>query len=174
MDISIRPAKASDIKDYTDLLQRTYEASYVNEKLGLTKDCFSKEVFATKNSQDYLKGNLVVNDKQKTWLAFLGSKLIGSVTIEDQGKECELRGFYVAVEHQGTGIGRKLWKKALAFAAGKNVGLNLYAHNQKSIEMYKKWEFQIDREKGEFYRHWPEWPEGLRAKCLYMRLENSK
>jgi len=171
MNVSIRLAKKSDLKTYTDLLQKTYQAAYTNEKLGLTKDCFSKKNFATDDTQKYLKSSLVVNAKQKTWLAFLGKKLVGSITITNRGKACELRGFYVATKYQGKGIGRQLWKRALNFVDNKDIVLDLYAHNHKTINMYKKWGFFTDKKKGIFYRHWPEWPDGLKAKCFYMRLK---
>jgi len=43
--------------------------------------------------------------------------------------------------------------------------------------MYERWGWKLDTtrgEKGYFYRHWPEWPEGLQAKCQYMRLVRDK
>lgn len=172
MKISIRLAKKSDLKKYTNLLQKTYQIAYTNEKLGLTKSCFSKKVFSTPDTQKYLKSSLIINSKQKTWLAFLEAKLVGSITIIDKGKERELRGFYVSTKYQGHGIGKQLWNYAINFAKGKEVVLDLYAHNRKTIAMYKKWGFIIDKKKGIFYRHWPEWPEGLKAKCLYMRLKS--
>lgn len=174
MEISIRFARKSDIKAYTDLLQKTYQITYTNEKLGLTKACFSRKVFSTPDTQKYLRSNLVINRKQKTWLAFLGSKLVGSITAVNKGKECETRGFYVARKYQGRGIGKRLWRYAENFAAGKDIVLELYAHNHKTISMYKKWGFRIDKKKGVVYTHWPEWPEGLRAKRLYMRSPSNK
>jgi ribosomal protein S18 acetylase RimI-like enzyme len=170
MKISIRIAKASDLKDYTNLLQKTYEFSYTNQRIGLTKDFFSKEIFLSVDTQKYLKSNLVINRQQKTWIALLNSKLIGSITIIDKGKDCELRGFYVYPEFQGQGIGKQLWEKALAFSEDKDIVLDIYAHNLKTIDMYLKWGFIIDKDRGTFYRHWPEWPKGIQAKCIYMRL----
>lgn len=172
MDVSIRLAKNSDLKDYTDLLQRTYQAAYTDEKIGLTKDCFSKEIFNSSGSQDYFKSSLLVNNQQKTWLGFFNSKLIASLTIFNKDDECELRGFYVAPKYQGQGIGKQLWELALNFSDGRDIVLDLYSHNQKTIKIYKKWGFKIDKQKGIFYRHWPEWPKGLEVECLYMRLHN--
>lgn len=100
----------------------------------------------------------------------MGSKLIGSITMTNKGKECELRGFYVATKLQSRGIGKMLFKYALEFSKGKDMVLDLYAHNRKTIDIYRKWGFKVDKKRGVFYRHWPEWPEGLKAKCIYMRL----
>jgi ribosomal protein S18 acetylase RimI-like enzyme len=169
MKIKIRLADESDLLVYTKLLQKTYKNTYVFDAIGLTKECFSKAVFNTNDSQDYLKSNLKINDKQKTWLAFLDKELIGSITIVDKDKECEMRGFYVATDFQGKGIGSKLWKFVLSFAGNREIVLDTYSHNTKTIEIYKNWGFEIDTEKGEFYRHWSEWPEDLKVKCVYMR-----
>jgi len=173
MKIFIRLARKSDIKKYTNLLQKTYQDAYTNEKLGLTKECFSREVFSTPDTQEYLKSSLTINRRQKTWLAFLGSKLAGSITITNRGRESELRGFYVTPEFQGRGIGKQIWALARDFAS-KDIVLDLYAHNRRTINMYKRCGFFIDKKKGVFYRHWPEWPEGLKAKCIYMRLPAQK
>ena len=170
--LKIRLAESSDLKTYTDLLQKTYQEAYTDESIGLTTDCFSKEIFATERVQAYFRSNLVQNAKQKTWLAFLEKNLVGSITIFDQGNECELRGFYVSSIHQGKGIGKQLFERVLKFTKGKDIVLDTYAHVGKTIEMYKRWGFRIDKKKGTFWRHWSEWPKGLKAKCIYMRFSN--
>ena len=169
MKVQIRHARKTDLPEYTKLLQKTYKNSYTNEEMGLTKECFSEEVFKSLNNQKYLASNLLVNDKQKCWLAFVGSKLVGSISIIEWSKDYELRGFYVGTKEQGKGIGKKLWKLALSFVNGKDITCDIYAHNIKTIEIYKEWGFDVDAERGEFYRHWPEWPEGVKARCIYMR-----
>jgi hypothetical protein len=80
MNITIRYSTPKDLEKYTDLLQQTYEYAYSDESIGLTKDCFSKSIFNTQNTQDYLKSYLINNDSQKTWLAFNEQRLIGSIT----------------------------------------------------------------------------------------------
>lgn len=171
MKISIRLARKSDLLQYTKLLQNTYQDTYKNEAIGLTKECFSKEVFNSLIAQRYLESNLEINEKQKCWLAFLDSRLVGSITITEREDNYELKGFYVATEYQGKGIGKKLFKLVLGFAKNKDIILDIYAHNTKTIEIYKKWGFKKDAKKGEFYRHWPQWPKGLKVKCFYMRYE---
>lgn len=177
MDILIRRAKDPDLKDYTSLLQRTYEKFYVNEELGIAKEHFSKEIFDHQDTQDYLMSNLQNNENQQAWIAFIGSGMVGSITVKKEHEVYEVNGFYVAPEHQGQGIGKKLWQKALDFTDGSDILIDLYAHNTKSIEMYSKWGFKVDKtrgDKGYFYRHWDEWPKDLKAKCVYMRLKNYK
>lgn len=156
MKVNIRLARKEDLSEYTKLLQAIYQDAYVNEVIGLTKECFSQEVFTSKRIQDYLKSNLKISNKQKTWLAILGRELIGSITIQNMADECELKGFYVKTKCQGKGVGRRLWKDALSFANEKDIVLDIYRHNKKTIDIYKKWGFKIDAVRGNFFRHWPE------------------
>lgn len=169
MNAPFRLATDMDVSSYTDLLRRTYQKSYVSKELGLTKECFSKEIFSTPDTQKYLLSNLQITDNQKSWMAFIDEKLIGSITIQRKGKECELRGFYVASEYQGQGIGKKLFKLAMDFSKDDDIILGIYAHNTRSIETYKKWGFVIDQERGTVTTHWPEWPEGIKINSLFMR-----
>jgi len=169
MTIDIRRAEAKDLPKYTELLQKTYEDAYVNVVIGLTKECFSQEIFNSPDTQKYLVSNLINNDKQACYLAFDQSVLVGSISIIEKEDEYELRGFYVAKEYQGHGIGKRLWKKVIKDVKGKDITLDIYEHNKSTIEIYKKWGFVVDHAKGQFFRHWPEWPENVKARCLYMR-----
>jgi hypothetical protein len=100
---------------YTDMLQETYTSAYVKPELGLTPICFSRDVFMSDDTQKYLVSNLLVNDTQKTWLAFAGKTLVGSITIVRREEDCEMRGFYVKPVFRG-GESEKnygLWQKPL-------------------------------------------------------------
>jgi RimJ/RimL family protein N-acetyltransferase len=169
MNLKIRLANKSDLKEYTQLLQKTYQESYTNPTIGLTKECFSEKIFNSLDTQKYLKSNLIQNNDQRAWLAFDGTKLVGSITVIKRYEEYELRGFYVAIDYQGKGIGKALLKLMLDFTKDKDIVLDIYTHNTKTINIYKRWGFEIDKDKGDFYRHWPEWPENVKAKCIYMR-----
>lgn len=169
MNISIRESSLSDSKSYTNMMQKTYADAYVNDSLGLTSECFSVEVFNSIDTQEYLKGKLVGNEARKTWVACDGNKIVGAVTVEDNIGECEMSGFYVRPSYQGKGIGKLLWVQVLEFAKGKDITLDIYTHNIKTIKLYTHWGFKEDSSKPHFYRHWPEWPEGLEAESMYMR-----
>lgn len=174
MKVKIRLARKSDLQDYNNLLQKTFQDAYTDESIGLRKELFSEEIFSSSRIQKYLASNLKVTGKQKTWIAFIDSELVGSITITEREEDYELRGFYVATKYQGKGIGKKLWKLAKEFAKKKDITLDTYTHGKRTIEMYKRWGFEIDKTKANFYRHWAEWPEGVKAKCVYMRYEIEK
>lgn len=176
MDIQI--ATLDNLKKYTELLQKTYQEAYVNKEISLTVDCFSKEIFENDDTQKYLRSHLSNSEKQKTWLAFEGDLLIGAVTcILVHNDKAELTGFYVHPNHQGKGIGSKLYELVLGFAKNRDLMLDIYLHNTKAIKIYRKWGWELDYNRGSngyFNRHWPEWPKDLSVECMYMILKNNK
>ncbi len=175
MDITIRTATTADLAPYTRLLQQTYEHAYADATIGLTADCFSPAVFASKDTQEYLQYHLIDTDMQRTWLALEKDRLIGAITcIIRNDQEAELTGFYVHPSFQGRGIGKKLYQQALEFARDRDLVLDVYCHNTKTIDLYTQWGWVLDTSRGDhgyFFRHWPQWPEGLQAKCMYMKLQ---
>jgi len=174
MKFLVRLATIADLPEYTNLLQETYKNVYPNKKIGLTSECFSEEIFNTSDTQEYLRSNLLVNETQKCWLAFINSELVGSITVVSREKDYELRGFYVKVKFQGKGIGKKLWKLVLDYTKAKDITCDVYEHNIKTIEIYKRWGFDVDKARKTFFRHWPEWPEGVKAESIYMRYKVKK
>lgn len=178
MDFSIHLAKPSNLKQYTNLLQTTYETCYSNPKIGLTKKCFSKEIFNTQKAQKNFKTSLINSSTQKTWLAFSDAKLIGSATCKILDKnQAHFFGFYVHPKFQHQGIGKTLYQKVLSFSGHRDLILGIYTHNTKTLEIYKKWGWEIDTsrgDKGYIVSHWPEWPDGVTAKSVYLILKSNK
>lgn len=169
MNIIYRESEAIDLKSYTSLMQQTYTDAYVDESIGLTPECFSNAVFQTEDTQKYLKNKLSNNASHKTWVACIDDTIVGAVTIADEGASYEMSGFYVLPAYQRNGIGKKLWSLVQDFAKNKDITLDIYTHNTKTIELYKRWGFKEDRARARFYRHWNEWPDGLMAESMYMR-----
>ena len=173
MTIRIRPGLLDDLASYTVMMQETYEAAYVDESIGLTKACFSPEVFASGDTQAYLRSKLISTAAQQSWVAVDEGEIVGAVAVETKGSECEMTGFYVLPRYQGRGIGTMLWQKVLEFAGSRAIVLDIYTHNKKTIQLYEHWGFREDTARPHFYRHWPEWPESLQAESMYMRREPS-
>ncbi len=169
MNFTIRQGDLSDLGQYTVMMQKAYTETYVNESIGLTTDCFSLDVFNTEDTQNYLKSRLVNNDHQKCWVALNGKDIVGAVTVKNMENTCEMSGFYVDPTYQGKGVGKLLWSRVLKYAAGKDITLDIYTHNIRTIELYKHWGFEEDTTKPRFFRHWPEWPDAVRAESMYMR-----
>lgn len=174
MNVELRLARPDDVIQYTAMMQATYTASYVNESIGLTPDQFSEQVFASDDTQRYIRSKLIQTSTHTTWVAVADARLIGAVTVEDKDDECEMSGFYVLSAYQRRGIGKQLWQKVLEVAGDRAITLDTYVHNVNTIPIYEHWGFREDTSRPHFYRHWPEWPEGLEAECLYMRREPNK
>lgn len=170
----IRKATVNDFGIYADLLQRTYQVTYADDKLGLKKEYFDKKYWQTKLAEEYLKSHLVNSETRGSWLAFVGNKLVGAISCKNQDDNTVwLSGFYVDVKYQGMGIGKKLYQLVLDFAQKKELQLEVYAHNVRTIDIYKKWGWIINVSKGNngyYDLHWEKWPEGLVAKCMFMKL----
>lgn len=178
MNCKIRLATPSDLQNYTDLLQQTYEFSYTNPKIGLTKDLFSKEIFNTVNNQNIFRSRLVISSTNKTWLIFSDQKLVGSITCSIKNEqEAEMIGFYVHPQYQKNGIGKKLYNLLLKFAKNRDLLLDTHIHNKKTIDVYTKWGWKIDTNRGNngyFICRWPpEQSDGLNIKCIYLRLKHN-
>jgi len=178
MEIEIRKAKLSDLEKYADLLQRTYQITYTDDKIGLKKEYFDKKYWQTQQAVEYLKSHLLNSQTKASWLAFDKNKLIGSVSCSIiDNKNAWLSGFYVDTKYQCKGIGKKLYKLVLDFVNNRDLQLEIYAHNIKTIEMYKRWGWKLDESTGNngyYDLHWENWPKGLSAKCMYMKLKQMK
>lgn len=173
MNISIRKSTKKDLGRYTTMLQQTYVDAYVDVSVGLTPECFSIEILQNEDTQQYFKSNLQNDSTQSCWVALDGKELIGAVTVKSEGNSCEMCGFYIHPAYQGRGIGSLLWAKALDYSNGRDITLDIYTHNTKTIELYKHWGFYEDTSRPRFFRHWPEWPEHVQAEELYMRRDGT-
>src|SRR5579872_1759076 len=147
MDIVIRLAEESDFPAYLNLMQKTYQDSFVNDEIGLTKEMFDSQYFHTPKALEFFTEMMQVSDMQKCWLAFIGDELVGSITMKKDKNKYTLAGFYVKTEYQRMGIGKKLWNLAQEYAKAKDIVLSVYTHNIKTIELYKKWGFIVDSNK---------------------------
>lgn len=166
--VTIRRSRKSDLKAYASLIQESAQTAYTNKRIGLPSSLFSEKVFASDGLQQWLKSNLYPSPDKKTWLAFAGKRLVGAITVK-VGKRNELRGFYIATDAQGKGIGKALYSNALRISKGKDIVLTMYPHNPNTLAIYKKWGFRKIGRPG--YHHWSSWPEGIRMRYTRMLLK---
>ncbi len=167
--VSIRLARKSDFVKYAALIQKSAEAAYTNAKLGYTSDLFSKKVLSSAGMQGWMKSNLYPKPGQITWVAFLGSRMVGAMTVSSGRRRDEFRTLYIAPDVQGMGIGRVLFRRALEYSMRKEAILTMYPHNLKTLRIYRKWGFKKYGKSG--YHHWLAWPKGVRMKYIYMLLD---
>lgn len=159
MEIKIRKATNNDIDEFRLLCQQVYEESYTSDLLGIPKSFFSKEIFNTPDTKEYFVSLLTQSPDNTSYIAEYGGSVVGGVTVTKRELAYEVRGFYIAQEYQGHGIGRKLWQQAELIIDGHPVFLEVYAHIVRTINMYFRRGFEIDIDNPLIMKHWPEWPE---------------
>lgn len=170
IDVTIRPASSVDTPAVAAFCQPIYAAVYPNDKYGLKPEHFSAEIFQTPDTLAYFSSILTNSDTQRAYIAEQGGSIVGTISIERLDGFYEIHAFYVAVELQGQGIGRRLMSGALTFCADRLPVLVEVAETSASaISLYKHWGFRPAPQLGIHLRHWPEWPEGLKNGYIFLQ-----
>lgn len=148
LELEIRHAKPKDAEQILALKRATWFKSYVNEKLGITKeDIFKKFPDSTMSESisNWQKGIAIEKSTgdRYTYVAVLNNKVVGftSPYIEETGRR-RVGAMYVDPDYQGKGIGRKLLETALNWhGQDKDVYLEVVEYNQNAIDFYKHFGF---------------------------------
>jgi diamine N-acetyltransferase len=149
MEIIIREAKKSDIKNLAVLKQQVWISTYAAE--GVTEQ-FANYVLSEYSVENIRKS---ITDKSKlTLIAIYNKGIVGCVEIIlspqspiDTIKPCiEISTFYILERFHGMGIGKKLLQECFNVITRMNfykVWLTVYYKNQKAIDFYSKQNFTI-------------------------------
>jgi GNAT superfamily N-acetyltransferase len=148
---------------YLHFCQKAYKTYYTRTELGITADLFSEKVFTTSRVAEYFDRMFTKDPANRVWLAVNGSSILGGVCVQKYLDHCEIKGFYVAPDLKGQGIGRTLFRKVEEFADGMELRLDVVNYMQDTINMYKHWGFTIDEARGYIEYPWEGWP----AKARY-------
>jgi ribosomal protein S18 acetylase RimI-like enzyme len=169
-DVIIRPATPADAPAVAAFCQPIYAATYPNDQYGMKPEHFSKEIFETPDTIQYFEGLLKSTPNQRAFIARDSNDvMVGTISIERLDDQYEIHAFYVALDRQGRGIGKRLMREALAFYDGTlPIRVEVAQSSQKTIAMYKHWGFRDMPELGIKLRHWPEWPEGLQNGYIFL------
>ena len=152
---------------YIDFCQGAYEKAYTNLELNITPDLHNEEVFATPHFQQYFRGLFTGKYASKIWLVIdQNENIIGSVAVQDYGNHCEMKAFYVKPDLKGKGIGRELYEKVLDYVGDRSIEVEVIHYHQDAINMYLKWGYEIDEQRGKIIYNRSNWPE-LAAKNLW-------
>jgi GNAT superfamily N-acetyltransferase len=157
------PADASWADRYRTFCQRAYVVAYPKPEIGVTKDLFSEEVFASGRIVTYFADLCRTTEMQEFWLALDDQdSILGGVVVQLETDHCEMKAFYVDAALRGQGIGHALFKKVLDFAGHRDICVDVVQHMNETIAMYEHWGFAIDHARGKAEYGWPEWPEQAR------------
>ena len=141
-EIVIRNAIPEDATGITEVLYKTWLATYPNKELGITEQDIEKSFeksFTPESINSLAKkiGSDLPNEKRL--VATYGSKVVGVATMVRNEDNNQLRTIYVLPEFQGKGIGKMLWQEAKKFCdPNKDTIVEVATYSQNTIEFYKK------------------------------------
>ncbi|MFA7309069.1 MAG: GNAT family N-acetyltransferase [Patescibacteria group bacterium] len=141
MNISIRDAKPEDIAEVTQVLYKTWLSTYPNEFVGITREDIEQR-FSGRFTDEALseRAEKIKNlpSNQRYLVAVQGDKIVGQCLVTNEKERNFLNVIYVLPEHQGSGIGKKLWEEASHFLNRKNdTELLVASYNDGAINFYK-------------------------------------
>lgn len=170
----IKKASPSDAREVSSFCQPVYELVYPNEKYGIKPEHFAPWIFESEDTIKYFASVLENREDQVAYKAIIKGRIVGTVAVTDFGNYYEPRCFYVGLDYQGLGIGKKLWSKALEFCT-KDIPIivEVGETNIDTIKLYESWGFRVNKSLGIRMRHWPEWPDDLKNGYIHMQKEVS-
>lgn len=138
--------------------QKAYSSYYARPELGITAENFSDEVFATSRVKDYFAEHFIEKDDRRVWIALdSADEILGGIIAYKNTDHAEIKGFYVAPDKQGQGIGKALYAQALEYIGDQEIRLDVVNYMDDTIAMYERWGFSIDKSKGYVEYPWEGW-----------------
>ncbi len=152
-DLTIRRAGASDLEALRQISIRTFTEAFAEQNTEENMRAYLDEKF---NGAELLKQ--INTDGSLFFTAAGGNKLLGYLKVNFASAQSDLQAentleierIYVLQECKGTGVGSRLFEKALELAKSCGISylwLGVWEHNHSAIAFYKKHGFI------EFERH---------------------
>jgi len=147
-EAEITEAEPEDAKGIQEVFYRTWMDIYPNEEAGITRDDIEfrfKDSFTIegiRKREEQLRGFLS-SPTEKFFIARDKDDIIGVCRVEKRPDENELKAMYVLPEHQGKGVGLKLWSEAEKFFdPEKDTVVHVVTYNTEAIRFYEKLGFK--------------------------------
>ena len=142
MKIYITKPNPEDAKGITNVLYKTWLATYPNDALGITREDIEasyKDAFSEDRIKENEEGLRNIPPNQKKMIAKEGDKVVGVATMVKNDTTNELKTIYVLPDYQGRGIGTMLWESVKDFAGpAKDVVVHVADYNERAIRFYEK------------------------------------
>lgn len=138
--LTIIKADPTWAQKYCDFCQPIYQKAYAAPELGIPAELFSVEAFNHPSTRAYFDK---VFTEETVWLALDGDDILGGIAVSSTDP-VHLSAFYVRNDMHGKGIGKQLFVKAVEFAGGRDIILDVMQHRHESIALYKHWGFVVD------------------------------
>lgn len=174
-NIVIKKFTKRDVSPFLLMCQKIFENTYANTSLGYPAHLFQPKHFFTDEMQEYFDEIMVNKTKNRGLVAKNGTDIVGGIAIREFEAHYEVKGFYVADNFQGKGVGKRLWQELTKkINPHKPIELGVFAHNSKSIAMYKKWGFRMCPKEEWGVIHWSTWPKKYVLPLAKMRKDGLK
>ena len=148
-EISIRLATDSDAELIADLSRQTFHESFAGDNTRENMDKFMNEQFTRQK---------LIDEVKQPWhlffLAYIEDEPVGYLKLRERStpKQLEARSsieiarIYSVQRMIGKGVGKKLMQTCHEVAkqkGKKTLWLGVWQHNQRAIDFYKSWGFEI-------------------------------
>jgi len=139
--LKIRFTKKEDVPFIHKLLHKSWVDTYVNEKLGITKELIDNRFVY--DPQDIKKRQKELIEGPGYWVGEINSDIVGFVRAKKyEDGSGELKAIYLDSEYIGRGFGAELMKSALDWLKDcSKVTVKCASYNERAINFYKKFGF---------------------------------
>jgi ribosomal protein S18 acetylase RimI-like enzyme len=144
--LKIRYARKEDVPLIQELLHKSWVDTYVNEKLGITKELIDQKFIY--DPEDIKRRQEELVEGPGYWVAEIDNVMVGFVRAKKhEDGSGELRAIYLHPDYIGMGIGAELMKTALDWLKDcSKVLVKCASYNERAISFYKKFGFENPKE----------------------------
>ena len=147
--ITISKPKIEDAEAIHNVMKKSWYATYINNKIGITKEDIDTMYANEPESQieAIRKRARVPTDNDVSLIGKDGENVVGFIRLKKNTDPVELVSMYVDPSYFNQGIGTKLWLEAIQkLPKGKEVVVEVATYT-KAIDFYKKIGFSETGEK---------------------------
>jgi ribosomal protein S18 acetylase RimI-like enzyme len=145
-NIEISVATPEDVQGITEVMYKTWLATYPHEELGITIDDIEdryKDSFTETSLQKRAEQIANIPKGQSLFLAKDKDAVVGICRVVITENKNQLQAIYILPEYQGRGIGNKLWERGKEmFNTENDIFVNVASYNKNAIAFYEKLGFK--------------------------------
>ena len=145
MPIKITAATPRLARAIDDVFVRTWLGAYPNREAGISERDVSEHFAKRKSRLERRRLRLgSLPENEGVFVAKERNRVPGMCVVKKDGEKNELQAIYVLPEHQGKGIGKLLWQRAVEFFDSElPVVLQVARYNESAISFYERLGFSV-------------------------------
>lgn len=147
--VIVEQARPEDAESVSELLRRTWLATYPNAEAGITEEDIRLRTDGQhgeripQNIEHWRKSIETTDGSKAVFVARVNDKVVGVAAPNSIDGRRALGALYVLPEVQGKGVGSKLMQRALEWHGDKeDIYLNVASYNQSAIDFYVRFGFR--------------------------------